>query len=362
MSRYLSSPDYRHDAAERIGVLLVNSGTPDSLSLLDVRRFLGRLLSDPRVIEFPRALWLPLLHGVILTVRPWRSRRKYLRIWTERGSPLLAHSAELRQALAREVGERVLAPLSVEIAMLYAKPTVRDALRRLREIGAQRILVLPLFPQYCGATTGAVYDQVTRELGRWRWLPELRFVAEYNDHPGYIEALRASIEEHWAANGRTQHLLLSFHSIPDRYFRQGDPYYCKCQKSARLLADELNLRDGEWSLSFQSRVGPTRWIGPYTDEVLAAMPGRGIESVTVACPGFAVDCLESLEEIGIENRDRFLRAGGKRFQYVPALNARHDHVVAVADLIAQHCQGWTPINVEWLAAARNLRSDESSSR
>ncbi|MGH8268110.1 MAG: ferrochelatase, partial [Steroidobacteraceae bacterium] len=224
---------------------------------------------------------------------------------------------------------------------LYSTPGVHQALDRLRACGAQRILVLPLFPQYCGATTGAVYDQVSAELSRWRWLPELRFVAEYHDHPGYIEALRASVAEHWRAHGRTGHLLMSFHGIPERYFHQGDPYFCKCQKTARLLADELLLREEEWSVSFQSRFGPTHWLKPYTRSVLAAMPARGVRDVTVVCPGFAVDCLETLEEIGIENRACFMGAGGQRFEYVPALNARAAHALCLSDLIVEHCQGWT---------------------
>jgi ferrochelatase len=235
----------------------------------------------------------------------------------------------------------MLAPMSVEVGMLYSAPDVRGALGRLRESGAQRILVLPLFPQYCGATTGAVYDQVSAELRRWRWLPELRFIADYHEHPGYIDALRASVTEHWQTHGRTAHLLISFHGIPERYVHQGDPYFCRCQTTARLLADELLLRDGEWSVSFQSRFGPTDWLKPYTRTVLTGMPARGVREVTLVCPGFAVDCLETLEEIDIENRDTFMRAGGERYQYVPALNARASHAQCLADLIEQHCQGWT---------------------
>ncbi len=243
------------------------------------------------------------------------------------------------------LAQRMLAPFSAELGMLYGEPAVPQALARLRESGAQRILVLPLFPQYCGATTGAVYDRVTAELSRWRWLPELRFVAEYHDQPEYIDALRASVLEHWQAHGRTRHLLISFHGIPERNFHRGDPYFCKCQKTARLLAEELMLRDGEWSVSFQSRFGPAGWLKPYTSEVLAQLPGRGVRDVTVICPGFAVDCLETLEEIAIENRDNFLRAGGQRFEYVPALNARPEHARFLATHIARHCQGWTQVEL-----------------
>ncbi|HXZ59068.1 MAG TPA: ferrochelatase [Steroidobacteraceae bacterium] len=349
--RYVSSPDFQHDGAERIGILLVNSGTPETATAPAVRRFLRRFLSDPRVVELPRLLWLPILYGLVLPLRPARIARKYRSIWTEAGSPLRGLSEQLHAALTTTLAQRMLAPLSVELGMLYSPPSVREALGRLRASGAQRILVLPLFPQYCGATTGAVYDSVSEELRRWRWLPELRFVAEYHDHPGYIEALRASVAEHWSREGRTAHLLMSFHGIPERRFREGDPYFCKCQKTARLLADELMLRESEWSVAFQSRFGPSGWLKPATSEVLGGMPARGARSVTVVCPGFAVDCLETLEEIAIENRASFMGAGGERFQYVPALNARPAHAQCLADLIVEHTQGWTHLEREQLPSA-----------
>jgi ferrochelatase len=344
--RYISSPDFHRDGAERIGILLVNSGTPASPAPKDVRRFLAGLLGDPRVVELPRALWLPILHGLILPFRPRRSARKYRKIWTKAGSPLLVLSEKLRSELIGTLAQRMLAPLSIELGMMYGgEPSVPQALTRLRESGAQRILVLPLFPQYCGATTGAAYDQVNAELRHWRWLPELRYVAEYHDYPGYIDALRASVVQQWETNGRTQHLLMSFHGIPERYFHKGDPYFCKCQKTARLLADELLLKDNEWSVSFQSRFGRDAWLKPYTSTVLEEMPSRGNRRVTVVCPGFAIDCLETLEEIEMENRDIFMAAGGEQFQYVPALNARQEHARFLADLIARHCQGWTHVEL-----------------
>ncbi len=353
--RYLDTPNFNHDATEKLGVLLVNSGTPDSPSTRDVRRFLARLLGDPRVVEAPRAFWLPLLHGVILRTRPFRSARKYRSIWTEQGSPLMRYSLELRAALQAELAHRVIAPIQIEVGMLYANPSVPAALARLREADCRRILVVPMFPQYCGASTAPVFDQVTRELQRWRWVPELRFVSDYHDHPGYIAALRNSVREHWERHGRTQHLLMSFHGIPERYFRKGDPYFCRSQRTARLLADELNLGADEWSVAFQSKYGPGAWLKPYCDEVIEAMPSRGVRSVAVICPGFSADCLETVEEIDIENRERFLHAGGERFDYIPALNARPDHSRAIADLVAQHLQGWAANNVSWLNAAAIAR-------
>jgi ferrochelatase len=343
-SRYVSSPDSQHGESERIGVLLVNSGTPASLAPRDVRKFLEGLLSDRRVVELPRALWYPILYGIILPLRPRRIAAKYRHIWTDQGSPLIAFSERLRAELTSTLAQRALAPLSIELGMLYSPPSVRDALDRLRNSGAQRLLVLPLFPQYCGATTGAVYDQVNAELRHWRWLPELRFIAGYEDQPGYIDALRSSVAAHWEQHGRTKHLLVSFHGIPEAYVHNGDPYFNKCRQTARLLADELMLGETQWSVSFQSRFGPGSWLKPYTIEVMAQLPRRNIDEVTVVCPGFAADCLETLEEIEVENRQVFMAAGGKVFQYVPALNARAEHARFLADLIAQHCQGWTHVD------------------
>jgi ferrochelatase len=337
--RYISSPDFRQDA-ERIGVLLVNTGTPDSLELRDIRRYLARFLSDPRVIELPRWLWLPILHGYILRTRPRRSQAKYRKVWMPDGAPLLSLSRGLRTQLASALAQRALAPFSVELGMLYSTPSVAEGLLKLQQAGAQRILVLPLFPQYSGPATGAVYDQVARELSRWRWLPELRLVADYHDHPGYTTALCDSIQAHWRQHGRTGHLLLSFHGIPEAYFDKGDPYFLKCHRTARLLADELLLKEGEWSVSFQSRLGPSKWLQPYTFEEMTRLPTRGVDDVTVVCPGFAIDCLETLEEIAMENRQRFLKSGGRKFCYVPALNSSDAHVRFLADLISQHAQGW----------------------
>jgi len=328
-------------STERIGILLVNSGTPEAPEPAAVRAFLARFLADPRVVELPRLLWLPLLYGAVLPFRPARVARKYRRIWLDSGSPLRALTLGLSTGLAGVLAQRILAPLQVEVGMLYSAPDVQAALERLRAGGAQRLLVLPLFPQYCGATSGATFDQVSAALRRLRWLPDLQLVADYHDHPGYIEALRASVMAHWDAHGRTSHLLISFHGIPERSARQGDPYYSRCHVTARLLADELLLQEGAWSVSFQSRFGPAQWLKPYTQEVLRGMPARGVREVTLLCPGFAVDCLETLEEIAIENRALFMQAGGQRFDYVPALNDSAAHAQCLARLIAQRCQGWT---------------------
>lgn len=340
MPHYLGSRDLPRDGGERVGVLLVNSGSPDSASARDVRRFLRGLLSDPRVVELPRWLWLPILHGIILPIRPLRSRQRYREMFDAGRSPLLLLSEALRAGLEDELAQRLAAPVSVAIGMLYSSPSVEAAMQGLLDGGARRMLVLPLFPQYCGVTTGAVIDRVGKVLGRLRWVPELRYVTDYHDDADHIEALCASIAAHWATHGRTSHLLLSWHGVPSAYCEKGDPYRERCHATARRLAEALQLHDGEWSVAFQSRFGGGRWLRPYTEEVLESLPARGVHSVTVACPGFAVDCLETLDEIAVEDRARFLRVGGTRLDYVPALNARPEQVEALGRLVVAHARGW----------------------
>jgi ferrochelatase len=313
----------------KAGVLLVNSGTPATLATRDVRAFLAGLLGDPRVVELPRLLWWPILNGIILRTRPRASAKKYAAIWTPRGSPLALESEALRSGL-----EAVLPGIPVVLAMLYTGgATVPQAIAALRAAGVDEIIVLPMFPQYCGASTGAVFDQVSAALGRLRHVPGSRFISDYHTHPGYIGALAASVRDHQRQNGSARHLLMSFHGIPERFVARGDPYREQCQRTASLLAQKLGLAADAWSLSFQSRFGRARWLQPYTSEVLAELPRRGIDSVSVICPGFAADCLETLEEIGMENRDVFLGAGGKQYRYIAALNARPDHVAALRDLL-----------------------------
>lgn len=340
--RYLSPPATPPDAG-RTGVLLLNTGTPDSLAVADVRRYLAAFLGDPRVIEAPRLPWMLALHGYVLRTRPRASAAKYRKIWTDQGSPLLVLSRELAATLAAALGDASGPPATapaVEIAMLYSQPSVPQALQRLAAAGCRRILALPLYPQYSGTATGAAHDQVMRELARWRWLPELRWINDYHADPGYIEALRARTQSHWDTHGRPGHVLLSFHGIPQSYVDRGDPYQRQCRETARLLAGALGLAEGDWSLTFQSRVGVAAWLQPYTMETVAHLPARGIRDLGVVCPGFALDCLETLEEIDIENRQAFLQAGGTRFSYVPALNASAEHTAALAGLIHRHCQGW----------------------
>ena len=333
---YIGLPDYAHGSAERLGVLLVNLGTPDDPHPPAVRRFLAEFLWDPRVIETPRWLWWLILHGVILRIRPSRSSHAYRQIWTEAGSPLMRHSRELAQRLQESLDPSVM----VELAMTYGSPSIASGLRRLRDAGVRRLLVLPLYPQYSGTTTASVFDRVTAELQRWRWLPEVRFVNEYHDDPAYIAAIVASIAAHWQLHGR-RHLLFSFHSTPKRYLLAGDPYHCQCRKTARLITEQLQLMPADWSISFQSRVGREEWLRPYTDELLVDYAGGKQLDLDVVCPGFAADNLETLEEIEIRNRELFLGKGGKSYHYIPALNASDDHVELMSQLVKRHMQGWT---------------------
>jgi len=323
-----------------VATLLVNTGTPAAPRSVAVWHFLRRFLSDPRVIELPRPLWLPLLYGVVLPLRSPRSARKYQEIWREEGSPLLYHNSRLREALARELGS-ARGAMRVEQAFLYSSPSVPQTLERLRLEDVRRLVVLPLFPQSSGSTTGAVYDQVGRALRRWRALPELRCLSGYHLLPEYIEALANSVREHWSLHGRNAHLLMSFHGIPLSYVAGGDCYAEQCQATAARLAAQLELQPQDWSLSYQSRFGANRWLSPATAQVLLELPRRGLKQVALLCPGFACDCLETLEEIALRGRESFLHAGGERFDYISALNNRRDHAQALARAVLQATADWS---------------------
>jgi ferrochelatase len=341
----------------RTGILIANLGTPDAPTPRAVRRFLAEMLSDRRIVELPRLLWLPILHGVVLRVRPRRTAASYRKIWTEEGSPQLAIARRIERALRSEVAGRISEFAGLELGMTYRLPRISEALRRLRDPRADRILVLPLFPQYSGATTAAVFDQVTRELQTWRSIPEVRFINEYHLAPGYLAALEASIREYWRDNGRGGHLLMSFHSLPKRSVALGDPYLAQCEATSQRIAATLGLGEQEWSISFQSRFGYQEWLRPYTADHLAQLARRGVRRLDVVCPGFSVDCLESLEEIAIRGQEQFEAAGGERLRYIPALNDRADHVAFLADLVERHCRGWNDS-----APGRDERADAPAIR
>jgi protoporphyrin/coproporphyrin ferrochelatase len=362
MPHYFGQADYRHGSAVAAGVLLVNLGTPTAPTPSAVRRYLAQFLSDPRIVESPRWLWWLALHGVILRVRPARSAALYAKIWTPQGSPLLTGTGALAAGLQNTLKQQRPGPILVRHAMRYGAPSIPSVLRELSQAGVRRLLVLPLFPQYSGTTTASVLDAIGAELSGWRWVPELRFIADYHAEPRYIEALARSVESHWQQHGRAQRLLLSFHGIPQRYFRAGDPYFCQCQATARALRERLDLREEDITVSFQSRVGREAWLAPYTDEVLKTLPRQGIVHVQVLCPGFAVDCLETLEEIALTNRDRFLAAGGEHLEYMPALNATDSHVAALGELILRHGQGWPEFDPAWDGARVTAQRATARSR
>ena len=336
--KYLSESDYVHGQPPATGVLLVNLGTPDAPDRVAVRRYLKQFLWDPRVVETPRPLWWLILNGIILTTRPQRSARAYASIWGQDGSPLLSVSRAQHARLVEALGPT----LKVELAMRYGQPSIPQALAALRQAGVRRLLVLPLYPQYSGTTTASVFDAVAQEIRGWRWIPELRFVNQYHDDPGFIAALADSVRAYQAEHGQPQRLVMSFHGLPQAYFDAGDPYHCQCHKTARLLAERLGLGAGDHAVTFQSRLGVKAWLRPYTDEYLQGLPGQGIRRVQVICPGFSADCLETLEEVAMENRDHFLAKGGETYDYIPCLNDGAGHIAFLQDLIHRHLQGWEP--------------------
>ncbi len=338
--KYLGQSDYQHATAPRIGVLLTNLGTPEAPTAKALKPYLKQFLWDPRVVEVPRPIWWLILNGIILNTRPKRSAEAYSAVWNERGSPLLAHLedqvAGVSAHLTSQHGDRFV----VRGAMRYGSPAIADVLTEMFVAGVQKLVVLPLYPQYGGPTTGSTFDEVSSDLTRRRWLPALRFISSYHDDPRYITAVADSIRAHWDAHGRANKLVLSYHGMPKRYLLEGDPYHCQCHKTSRLIGEQLGLSDDQMITTFQSRFGREEWLQPYTDETLEALPGQGVTAVQVVCPGFSADCLETIEEIGMENRDIFLEAGGTRYEYIPCLNAQDGHLAALTDLINDELSGW----------------------
>jgi ferrochelatase len=345
--RYQGLREFDHVRMPRLGVVLVNLGTPESPTPAALRRYLAEFLSDPRVVEIPRLVWKVILHGIILRVRPKKSARAYASVWTDQGSPLRAISQQLTEKVGEALAHRVPGPVSVALAMRYGEPAIDPLLSQLQAQGVERLLVLPLYPQYSGATTGSVNDAVFASLSRWRWVPELRLTGAYHDDPRFIRAVADSIRTCWESNGQGDRLLISFHGMPKATLTAGDPYFCHCHKTARLIAEELGLGEAQWEMAFQSRFGRAAWLQPYVVERLETLPSEGVRHLTVVCPGFASDCLETLEEIAIQGRDSFIAAGGERFDYVPALNADAAHVDLQVARILQHASGWPETSDEF---------------
>ncbi|MCA1780108.1 MAG: ferrochelatase [Xanthomonadaceae bacterium] len=328
-----------HAQTPRAAIVLTNLGTPERPDTKAVRKYLREFLWDFRVVEVPRPIWWIILNFFIVPFRSPRSAEAYRRVWTERGSPLLYHSRDLAKAMAREC-KRDLPRVKVYTAMRYGQPSITEALEQARADNVQRLIVLPLYPQYSATTTASVFDGLATAFRNIRWIPELRFITHYHDDEAWVEAVADRIRRYQEERGTPERLVFSFHGIPKSYLLDGDPYYCQCQSSARRIAARLKLEPEHWQVTFQSRLGRAEWLRPYTDETLHELAGQGVKQVQVVCPGFAVDCLETIDEIGVENREAFELASGGRLEYIPALNAGDDHARVLTELCWRHGQGW----------------------
>ncbi|KFZ29951.1 ferrochelatase [Pseudidiomarina atlantica] len=350
--KYRGYADFSHAQADKIGVLVTNLGTPDAPDTPSLRRYLKEFLSDPRVVEVPRALWWLILNGVILRIRPKRSAEAYQTVWTERGSPLLFHTVaqaeKLQVALSEDYGDQVI----VRYAMRYGSPNMREVIDEMLQHGVRKLVLLPLYPQYSAATSGSTFDALAQDFVKRRWLPDLRFISHYHDDAGYIDACVAQIKAYWQTHGQAEKLIFSYHGVPLKYLQKGDPYHCECHKTSRLIAEKLGLSKDQYLTTFQSRFGREEWLKPYTDETLKSLPGLGVKNVQVFCPGFSADCLETIEEIGEENREYFIEAGGEQYAYIPALNDNPDHIAALTAIVKRELQGWSVVTDQHHRAER----------
>ncbi|MEW6019283.1 MAG: ferrochelatase [Pseudomonadota bacterium] len=337
---YLKEPEYTHGQSAKTGILLVNLGTPEAPTKQALRPYLKQFLSDPRVVEIPRAIWWLILNGIILNTRPKKSAEKYASIWTSDGSPLKVHTEKQAKLLKGWLGEKLASPFMVEYAMRYGTPSIPDTLASMKAAGCERILVLPAYPQYAASSTATAFDAAFDWLRQTRNQPALRTVNHYHDHPAYIHALAANIRDQWQMHGRPDVLVMSFHGVPRYTLDKGDPYHCECQKTGRLLAEALGLEAKQYRLTFQSRFGRAEWLQPYTDKTLEALGREGVGSVHVVAPGFTADCLETLEELAMEGRETFLTAGGKDFRYLAALNEHPQWIAALGRIALDNLGGW----------------------
>ncbi|MCF8192096.1 MAG: ferrochelatase [Burkholderiales bacterium] len=340
MPRYLPEPAFSHGDSPRIGVLLVNLGTPDAATPQALRRYLAEFLWDPRVVEIPRAIWWFILNLIILPLRPRASAAKYASIWSAEGSPLRVHTERVTEILKGRLQNRFGDAMVIDYAMRYGRPSVSDAIASLRVLHCDRLLVIPMYPQFAGSTTASVCDAVFDALKARRVVPELRVLRNFHDRPDYIAALAASIREYWDEHGEPDCLMMSFHGVPRRSLDLGDMYHCECHKTGRLVAQRLGLAEGRWKVCFQSRFGKAEWLKPYTAPTLVEMAEAGVGRVDVVCPGFVADCLETLEEIAMEGREEFLEHGGREYHYIPCLNQREDWIDALERMIGEQTADW----------------------
>lgn len=337
---YSIERDYDHSRELAVGVLVANLGTPEAPTAAALRPYLRQFLSDPRVVEYNRPLWWAILNGIVLTFRPKKSAELYKNIWTEDGSPLLVASENLTDAVEERLRERFAGPIHCALGMTYGEPSMKKALAELKSKNCRRIVVLPLYPQYSSTTVGSVFDAVTQELQGERWVPELRTIHHYADDDAYVAALAKRVRAHWDEHGEPDRLVTSYHGIPKRYFLNGDPYHCQCHETTRLLVEKLGCDPEKVIVTFQSLFGREEWLQPYTEDTLEAMPEAGIRKVDVICPGFSVDCLETIDEIDREYREVFEEAGGEKYRYIPCLNDDDDHADLLADLVSNNLYGW----------------------
>ncbi len=328
-----------HRSAARAGILMVNLGTPEAPTAKALRPYLKQFLGDPRVVEVPRPIWWLILNGIILPFRAPKSAKAYAEVWTEEGSPLMVNNRRLADKFAASFASD-LPDISVELAMSYGQPSIQSALDRLKEANVQRLLVLPMYPQYSATTTASVFDQVTGWMQNQRWFPELRFINDFYREESWQEAVADSVRRFQHDHGKPDKLLFSFHGIPKRNLLAGDPYHCQCKFSARHIANRLGLEEDDWMVTFQSRLGKAEWLKPYTDKTLEQLGHSGIKNLQVVCPGFSIDCLETLEEIAMEGKEEFVEAGGEDLQYIPCLNDSDEHVAMLRQLCLRHGQGW----------------------
>ena len=333
--KYVGEKDYEHGMQAKVGVLITNLGTPEAPTKKALRPYLKEFLSDPRVIETPKLIWQVILNGVILNTRPAKSAKSYKSVWTDSGSPLYDIAKKQQAQLAK-----ALPNLVVGLAMRYGNPSIESQLIKMRDQGVRKILIFPMYPQYCAATTASTFDKVAQVLTKWRWIPEVRFINEYYQDELYVEALANSIKAFRKEHGTPDLTLFSYHGIPKAYLDKGDPYHCFCHATTRLVKEHLALTDNDVMTTFQSRFGPAQWLRPYTDEVLKELPGKGIKNIHIIAPAFSADCLETIEEIDQENREYFMESGGESYNYIPCLNDSEDHIKLFTKLIKQHTQGW----------------------
>lgn len=360
MAYYNTEPSYTHGEQPRVGILLINLGTPDAPTAPALRRYLKQFLSDRRVVEIPRAIWWLILNGIILNIRPRKSAEKYAQIWTQDGSPLLVHTQKQAKLLQGYLSTHIASPYAVEFGMRYGSNSIALAIEKLKARNCDRILVFPLYPQYAASSSASAMDAVWQVLQHSRNVPAIRSIKHYHDHPAYIAALAQSVRQHWAENGRPDKLIMSFHGVPRYTLNKGDPYHCECHKTGRLLAEALGLEKNQYLICFQSRFGKAEWLKPYLAATLQELGKQKLGRLDVICPGFASDCLETLEEIAMEGKATFIRSGGGELHYIPALNERESWIDAMCDIALENLQGW--VSREWDVEATRQQSELSSLR